>query len=180
MKSALATIVIAGLIGANSAICLGQRKHRGSEQRVFGAEDESFKRPFALPEVILNILSKDPEIPDTFGENDTPRPKQVPNSWFFASIVHLAGPDEQDVVVMGRCPVCGANVAPFWVFRPTRDGYEQLMFGGGLALELMKSRTNGFRDLETSYVSTQKLWTDVWRFDGQKYQRVPGKKSNSE
>ncbi len=180
MKRTLAIVALIGLMVWNAAICPGQRSHRGAEQRVFGAEDETFERPFILPETILDILSRAPEIPDTIDDKETPRPKQVPSSWFFASVVHLAGPDQKDVVVMGRCPVCGANVVPFWVFRPTANGYEQVMFGGGLSLSVGKHRTHGYLDIETSLVSMQKPWTGSWRFDGQKYHLVPDKKNKSE
>jgi hypothetical protein len=180
MKRTLALVALMGLMVCNAAICPSQRSQRGSEQLVFGAEDETFKRPFILPESILEILSRDPEIPHTIDENESPRPKQVPNSWFLASVVHLAGPDEKDIVVMGQCPVCGANVAPFWIFRPTVNGYEQVMSGGGLSLSVCKHRTHGYLDIETSLVSMQKPWTGTWRYDGQKYHLVPDKKQKSE
>jgi hypothetical protein len=179
MNRKLAFVALMGLIVSNDSICLAQRSQRGSEQRVFGAEAESFKHPFPLPEAILEILSHDREIPETIDEKETPGAKLVPNSWFFASAVHLADSDEKDVVVMGRCPLCGANVVPFWVFRPTADGYEQVMFGRGLALEVMRHRTNGYSDIETSLVSQRKPWTGTWRFNGHKYVLTPDTKNHS-
>jgi len=113
-------------------------------------------------------------------DNKGIRPEDLPASWFLASAVHLSRPSEQDVVVMGRCPVCGANVAPFWVFRPAEGGYNLVFFGGGLALSISKHRSNGYLDLETSLVSIQKPWSGVWRFDGSRYQLVPENKQRSE
>ena len=107
------------------------------------------------------------------------RPEELPASWFKASVIHLAGSTEQDVVVMGNCPVCGANEAPFWVFRPVGTGYGPVFFGNGLALSVSKHRSNGYLDLETSLLVMQKPWTGVWHFNGSKYLLVPEKKRRS-
>jgi hypothetical protein len=177
MKRTIVLIFLTSLVAGAANICFAQH-HPPPEQHVFGAEDENFQRPFALPRAILDVLRRDPMVKDSLEDKNIP-PDQLPGSWFQASEVHLAGPDERDVIVMGHCPVCGANVAPFWVFRPARKSYELIMFGGGLALEIMRHRTNGYRDIETSMVVTQKPWSGVWRFDGKKYQLVPDGKSGA-
>jgi hypothetical protein len=179
MKGAFAAAVIIGLLAWGASPCIAQQRHRSSEQRVFGAEDESFKQPFVFPRSILDILSRDAMVVDSLQENGIP-PENLPASWFQASAIHLAGPTEQDVVVMGHCPVCGANVTPFWVFRPAETGYNVIFFGGGLALSISRQRSNGYLDLETSLVSTQKAWRGVWRFDGSRYRLVPENNKRSD
>jgi hypothetical protein len=179
MKGLIAAVAFTGLLAWGVSTCIGQQRHRSSEQRVFGAEDESFKQPFDLPRSILDILSSDDMVADSLRDKGI-SPKELPASWFLASAIYLAKHTEQDVVVMGRCPVCGANVVPFWVFRPVETGYNLVFFSGGLALSISRHRSNGYLNLETSLVSMQKPRTGVWRFDGSRYQLVPGKKQGSE
>jgi hypothetical protein len=174
MRSPLVLILFINFLAGAASIFSAQHTPN-QEQRVFAAEGESFKLPFTLPKSILDLLSRYEMVTDSLEEKNIP-PEQLPGSWFLASEVHLAGPKENDVVVMGQCPVCGANVAPFWLFRPSNRGYELLMFGRGLALRIIDHRTNGYLDIETSMVMTQKPWTGIWRFDGKKYQLVPDKK----
>jgi hypothetical protein len=78
--------------------------------------------------------------------------------------------------VMGKCPVCGANVVPFWVFRPDEHGHELILAAGGLRLDITPRRSNGYLEIETGMVAQQKPWTNVWRFNGKSYQLASGKK----
>jgi hypothetical protein len=178
MKSTLALAVLGGTLAGAVTACVAQPRQNTSEQRVFGAEDESVKAPFTLPRPILAILAAEDEVKNAL-DNASIRSNKLPDSWFLASEVHLAGPAERDVIVIGRCPVCGTNIVPFWVFRPNGHGYQLIMSGGGLGLSVLRRRTNGYFDIQTGLVAEQKPWTGVWRFDGQLYQLGPDKKTHA-
>jgi hypothetical protein len=160
MKVTLAVAILTGFLASNAGFFHAQQRLK--EQRGFGAEEQHFRRPFALPHSILDILSREDMVKGALEDKDV-APEQLPASWFQASVVHLAVPAEEDIVVKGVCPVCGANVAPFWVFRPAGTGYEKILFAGGLGLQVKQHRTNGYLDIETGLVAQQKPWTGVWR-----------------
>ena len=139
-----------------------------AEQLSFSAEDETVRRPVALPEGVRQILKGD-EYASSFLKDQDPPAKELPSSWFMASQIHLAGPDEADLIVIGKCPVCGANVSAFWVFRPKAGGFEMILFTGALGFKVRNERTSGYRRIETGAVTMQKAWTTQWRFDGSQY-----------
>jgi hypothetical protein len=174
MERALAAALIVSLLGFAASACSAQIR----EQHAFGAEDKSVEHPFTLPRNILDILAGDDEVKNAL-VNENIAPGNLPASWFLASEVHLAGPNERDVVVIGRCPVCGANIVPFWAFRPAANGYQQIFCGGGLHLEIEGHRTNGYLDIKTGFVAQQKPRSALWRFDGKTYQLSPDKRRSA-
>jgi hypothetical protein len=179
MKSMLAVAVFTAAVACLTSLCPGQDRHSSGEQRSFGAEDQGFRRPLSVPLTILDILTTQDEVKVALDIKNVPS-RELPPSWFLASEVHLAGPNERDIVVMGRCPVCGASVVPFWVFRPHKHGYQLIMAGGGLGLDITHHRTNGYLDIQTGLVAQQKLSTSVWRFDGTEYNLVRDHAGNRE
>jgi hypothetical protein len=138
------------------------------EQTSFSAEDESVKKPVAIPQDVLAALSRDELVQNVLDNENIPAEK-IPISWFSASAIHLGNAREVDLIVMSVGPVHGANVTMFWAFRPTVSGHELMFTGGGHDLRVKTSRTNGYRDIETLAVTMQKASTVLYRFDGKKY-----------
>ncbi|MEI9974287.1 MAG: hypothetical protein WDO73_20900 [Ignavibacteriota bacterium] len=95
---------------------------------------------------------------------------QLPRSWFGASVVHLAGSRESDVVLIGKGPLEGANVTQYWVLRPTSHGWEVLLQATALGLSVKNRRLNGYRDIETAATTSAQVTTVSFRFDGHRYQ----------
>lgn len=171
MKVKITSLVIACLV----MICpfaSSQADSHTREQLAFGAEDEKLQNPIPLPVGIKRLLAVDPYIVDS-GSTEKLAPDDLPDSWFMASYVHLAGPDEKDVIVVGQCPICGANVAPFWVFRPINGGFQKILFTGALGIEVKRARTNGYRNIESGSVTMQQPNMETWRFDGEEYRATP-------
>jgi hypothetical protein len=165
-------------------------KDHESEQTVFEAEPDTddkmhINKPAEIPESALQALQ------DTLGPGQIyclrsrgVAPEQVPASWFLASAIHLNGPDEVDFIVLLNSPSLGdpknpggcllpANGSPFWVLGPglASRRYGLLLGTYGLSLEVLNSRTNGYKDIQTEYASPAiKLSTTLYKYMVHQYQ----------
>jgi hypothetical protein len=173
MKGIPTLVLLAVILAFAPMIDSEQQKTFATEQVEFSAEDDGVEHPIDLPKGVIELLKKDHYILGTL-EDENLTPDKLPTSWFWASEIHLAGWDEKDLVIIGRCPVCGANVSVFWIFRPKSDGYEMVLFTGAHNLRILKRHSSGYKEIETNSVTMQHLWTDRWRFDGIQYQTVHG------
>ena len=138
------------------------------EQTIFGAEEE-ITHPASLPEDVLQILRRDERNRRRLAGGQTP--DDMPASWFAASRVRLNDDDLPDLVVMAANPrLWGANIVPFWVFRSTPRGHELVLKVMTLGLEILRTKTNGYRDIRTTEVAAGKVTNTVYSFDGAEYQ----------
>jgi len=119
-------------------------KDNQREQTDFGADwgqgEVFMSRPVRLPLGALRLVRDTLSVGtiECLGQSRI-TPEQVPASWFAASEIHLAGPEEVDLIVQPDLPkivghkfqpdseegvVCllGANVGPFWVIRKNPSG----------------------------------------------------------
>jgi hypothetical protein len=140
------------------------------EQAHFSAEDESFKRPVAIPVDVMAILAKQ-EVVEMQLENEGLKPEKLPASWFSASVVHLSQGKVSDLVVAANPPVSGANTTTFWIFRTTARGHELVLTTMAHDLVIKKTQWKGLREIETSSVTMMLPSTVSYRFDGKKYSR---------
>ena len=144
------------------------KRFQPAEQLSFSAEDDGVKNPVVIPRDVLAILSKDKLVRGLPAE-------EIPSSWFSASAIHLSHANAAYLIVMSVGPVHGANTTMFWAFRPTHSGHDLIFTGGGHTLTAKNTRWNGYREIETLSVVTQKLATVVYRFDGTRYIRYKDK-----
>jgi len=128
------------------------------EQTTFGSE-AALRRPVPIPDDALVVLT------DSLGQGTTNCIRNmakltadlVPASWFVGSEIHLDGPDEIDLIVQpnddaresGSVCLRGAHVVPFWVLRKGRR-YELLLATDADTLQVLDSRTNRYRDIQTA------------------------------
>jgi hypothetical protein len=168
MNSRIALLLIGSSIALAPEMSWAQKSHDGPEQRAFSADDDAVVRPISLPKRALEALANDPYVSNALRDGNLPSEK-LPTSWFKASAIHLAGPNEVDFVVMGECPMCGANVSPFWVLRPKGEGFEVIFFTGALGFTVKNRRSNGYQEIETASVTMQHTNMSIWRFDGHRY-----------
>jgi hypothetical protein len=168
VKSAsVASAFILGLALTCSSGVQAQR-HAQPEQREFSAEDEGVQRAVAIPQSVLDILGNDRGVQDIL-ENADPPLKKPPASWFSASEVHLAGPNEKDLIVVGEEPVSGGNTARFWAFRPMLSGYELVLSDSAHDLQVKKKRWKGYREIELSGATAVEFFSTTFRWDGTRY-----------
>jgi hypothetical protein len=93
-----------------------------------------------------------------------------PAELFHAAEVHLARPQEEDLVVIGVCPpMCGADNSWFWLVRSAIMDPQVVLVLGGSLVELLDSRTNGYRDVRCSWSSAAETRDTIYRFDGKQY-----------
>ena len=158
-------IALSGIVAAQS-----KPKTLAVEQTHFSAEDESFKRPVAIPADVMAILAKQ-EVVEEQLENGGLKPETLPASWFSASAVHLSHAKEPDLVVAANPPVSGANTTMFWIFRTIGHGHKLVLTAMAHDLVIKKTRWNRFREIQTFSVTMMRPATVSYRFDGKNYSR---------
>jgi hypothetical protein len=141
----------------------------GYEQTHFSAEDESLTHPIVLPGEALRLIKEDPLVADAL-KSQAPAMTQVPAGWLMASEVHLAGTDENDIVVVAAGLLSGANVTTFWFFRPADRGYELLLTAPAHDLVIKRTRSKRYKDIELLSATALEVSTVSLRFDGRRYQ----------
>jgi hypothetical protein len=157
--------MIAVLWGASA---ISQEKSGFQEQVQFSAEDETVKHPISVPEEAWSILKRDPSVLEVLTDRNLTI-DQLPASWFTASEVHLGGPDEGDVVVVGKGPLRGANVTTFWVFLRRPQGLKLALTVPAHDLIIKPVRRNGYKGIEIVSATAVKLSRVSYRFDGSQY-----------
>jgi hypothetical protein len=140
-----------------------------SEQTRFGLE-ESVVHPVPVPSKVVAILKDDAEVRSRGCRDQAESANQVSASWFEASQIHLDGSGEVHLLVKAKngC-LFGANIGPFWIFRNTPQGYQLVLNVSALGVELLRSRTNGYRDVSAGAVAGGKAVSVIFKFDGRKY-----------
>ena len=137
------------------------------EQTIFGVEEE-IERPVSIPGDVLQILRQNQRNQRHLAQGRSPR--DIPASWFIASQIQLNDDDSQDLIVMAANPrLFGANIAPFWIFRNTPSGHQLVLSITTLGLEVLRSKTIGYRDIRATAATAKKVITTDYVFDGTSY-----------
>jgi hypothetical protein len=162
----LLSIVVAPLPAAR-----GQNPSETANQQTLFQLEEKFTHPSPLPVSVLETLQTDASNQRLF-ESCPTRGSQhaIPSNWFIAAEVDLKHSESSGLVVRAEngC-LCGANTGPFWVFRHANLGYELVLDASALGLELLDTRTNGYRDIRLSNASGGSVHSKVLKFDGGNY-----------
>lgn len=136
------------------------------EQTSFQLE-EPVKHPAPLPRAVLEKLraeTRDTTCPNSKAATD------FDDSWFGASEVTLRRGELPALVVKAEnACLWGANIGPFWVFRHSKTGYEIVLSESALGLEVLNTRTNGYRDIQLSAATARDVLTAVYKFKNGKY-----------
>jgi hypothetical protein len=142
-----------------------------ADQYVFSANDETMQHPISLPSRAFAMVARDQSLASLLEGTSVAREK-VPESWFVASVVHLASKNEGDLIVMGVGPVRGANVTTFWLLRPKGEVFELLLTATAHTLKVTQARSNGYRDVELVSATAVRVSTSLFTFRAGTYQRV--------
>jgi len=145
-------------------------KNARAEQTSFGIDwlpDEAFmEKPVEIPSGAMRVITDSlPRGTINCLSLHKISPEQIPLSWFAGSEIHLDGPGEVDFIVQPDIPkivarevplnegagcLLGANIGPFWVIRKNPSGrYSLLLATYALGLQVLDSRTNSYRDIQT-------------------------------
>jgi hypothetical protein len=158
-----------------TALCISataqSKPHHTTEQHSFslGMDSEPVvQHPVAISDAELAVLAND-EMMRKELDQDPPIPK-LTREGLEAAVVHLHGPNERDLVVVGSgAPFIGANVGPFWVIRDLPTGPQVVLSTITLGLSIQKTSSQGFRDIEASAATAVEGSTTSFRFNGKKY-----------
>lgn len=168
-----ATSLLVFLMICSSVIAEGKRR-LPLEQTDFSAEDDSVHKPVEIPADVMAILGKDEMVRHVLDYENVPVEK-LSTSWFSASAIHLSGPNEMDLVVVGKPPLAGGNTVPFWIFLATSRGYQLVLMQSAHDLTVKNTRWKGYREIEASAESAVEFYSAMFRFDGNQYIKRSGK-----
>jgi hypothetical protein len=174
MKIKWSVFSVLAFLVMSSALTAQSKRSHSSEQLAFSAEEDTVKKPVAIPQDVLAILATDEMVRNEL-ENESLPTEKIPASWFAASAIHLSNSRETDFVVMARGPLAGGNVVTFWVFRGTPHGHELIMTAPMHDLIVKNTHWKGYRDIELLSASAVKISTVLCRFDGRKYKEYKSK-----
>lgn len=149
------------------AATIAEAQNHRPEQRQFSAEDESVRNPMPIPESVRRILAADEMVRDAASFNHI-APEDFPEAWFSASAVHLGSANEQDLILVGRGPMLGADITQFWVFRATTREYRLVLQAGAHDLIVLNKVRNEFREIELLSATASAARTVPLRFDGER------------
>ena len=159
----------AAMLASILVTVVAQPKHpRPTDQTHFNAEDGVRMHSIRIPANVLTILARDPMVSKTMHDAD-PALTQPSQSWFSAAKIHLAGPEENDLLVMAEGPFLGANVVNFWVFRLTPQGPNLVLDGPAHDLIISRTRWMGLRDVKLLSATATRVHTVLLRFNGERF-----------
>ncbi len=172
-------LVLGSVAGPNGVSQTGKQ-----EQSSFGSEEipgePLVKQPVPVPVAVSEILKGDEGVKSCLEDNPLPAGEKL-SSWFIASAVHLSGSNETDLVVLANpqpgesysCFHSVTGISWFWVFRQDGRRYELLLRAACNGLKVLKTRNNGYRNLQTVTLGQAGgyLTTTSFRFDGKRYQK---------
>lgn len=145
------------------------------EQSHFELEQD-LAAPVALPDNVLEMLRRDPIVLASRCVEPGQPSEQISASFFEASRLHLHSSHQADLIVKPKNPcLSGANIGPFWIFRHISDRYKLILSVSALGLEILNSRSHGYRDLLAGAVIAGKVVNVTYKFDGNTYQEFKAK-----
>ena len=127
--------------------------------------DEPFKRPAKIPDALvptLRDIAKDC-LAERVNEGTDVK------AWFSASKINISADRSSFILKSGKWCLNGVDNDWFWIFRKTAQGYRLLMSAGSVSLDVLKSTTRGLRDIETNAATAQTNYTNIYKFDGERY-----------
>ncbi len=99
---------------------------------------------------------------------------ELSDDMFETSEIHLNGPAEVDLIVLIHV---GSHAARFILLRPTSSGYSIVLDSGGDSLAVLRTRSNGYRNVAVGGITQAGRFTTVasYKFDGRRYIRASEK-----
>jgi len=98
------------------------------------------------------------------------KPTSLTQDGLEATVVHLCGSGERDVVVIGDgAPFVGANIGPFWIIRDLPAGPVVVLGELSLSLTIETKRSNKCLNVEAFAATATDGTTTDYSFDGTRY-----------
>ena len=157
--------------------------HSQQQQSSFGTEEAPgeplVERPVPIPDAVMRSLEMDNDVKGCLSYNPL-APGQLQSSWFSASEIHLNGALERDLVILPsnsthepnyECFHSASGIGWFWIYRRIGERYQLVLKAAGNGLEILKTRANGCRKIQTASNSQagRYVTTVTFCFDGKLY-----------
>lgn len=147
---------------------LPSRATQPTEQNSF-SEDGPLQNPATLSADVLKLLLATDAAKEGLGYADAAQ-RSNPAQLFRAAEVHLTQPGQADLVVIGVCPMCGADTAWFWIVSSASQHPKVILAAAGNILEVLGSTNKGYRDIQSTWSSPSETATFIYRFNGVQYE----------
>jgi len=169
MPNLLLSCVAAATIG-NSFVAIARQsqKPQATEGQTYFREDEPLQKHVPLTGSVIDVLLQT-ELAKQGLDYASNSQRQNPGKMFRAAEVHLTSPDQVDLVVIGKSPMSGADAGWFWVLRSAHKQPKVVLSDSGNSLELMNSRTNGYKDIRIFAATAGLTKHSMYHFNGQEY-----------
>lgn len=163
------TVLACAAFAAVVSTAAGQGAKPNREQAVF-RQWELLQHAVPLPPKVLQTLLRTKEVKQAL-EFAGKEQRENPSQFFEAAEVHLRDSDGAALVVQGYPPVSGADNAWFWVVLLARGPAPRIvLWGHAESLEVMTSRTNGYRNIRCSWSAASGETLEwIYHFNGEKY-----------
>ena len=142
-----------------------------AEPSTFYPDDElkGFEDAQPPSDPVLDALLKTPEAQEN-SDRLQRLDREKLRGLFLVVKIHLRNSVETDEVVLGKFPMTGADCDWFWIVRDMGDHAKVLLFDNAYGVYLLRSRTNGYREI-ASYWSSAAGYsiTRLYRYDGTSY-----------
>jgi hypothetical protein len=134
--------------------------------QTFDSETD-IKNPAKIPAGVLKLLRQTKQVRECVENGGTD--EKFDASWFQAARVDLNGDRFTDYVVRNsKDCLNGPRAATFWIFKTNARNFTQVFEDSVLTLGIKKTRTKGFRDIETETTMVN-IIRNRWKFNGRKY-----------
>ena len=146
----------------------GAKNNSINEQSSFSSEDSGLAKPVAAPSPIIMMIRSDPHVLNALKAQHLSA-DELPVAWISTSEIHLHSAAETDYLVMGVGHLRGANIVPFWIFSPTKNGFRLILHESAGDLKILSTRTQNYRDIQLDAIIRGAVSTLHYRFDGTAY-----------
>jgi len=160
LSAALSFLLIVG--------SLGGRVPQPAEQTSF-SEEGPLQNPGTLSPDVLNLLLATDAAKEGLPYANASQ-RANPAQLFRAAEVHLSQPGQTDFVIIGVCPMCGADTAWFWIVSSADHNPKVVLAAGGKTLEVLNSSSKGYRDIQSLWSSPAETVTLLYHFNGVQYE----------
>ena len=179
MKCLCIVLLLASIAPTLSlAFAQENRPRSSSERTIFYADEESFKPSVPIPPKVLAKL-----VETEAGKEglEFAIVSQKPNlaDLFRAVEVHLNPSEAPALVVRGVGWMSGADNDWFWVVRNPQQQPMVILFCGANSLEILDSKSQGFRDIRCTWSSPSETVRRMYHFTEGRYKLLHERRSEN-
>ena len=167
-RNSAAVLIISIFAALPGVFVIRAQKPAPSAEQTYFEEGAELQNPETISPAALKVLLESKE--GAAAQDDAEDEHKDPSAYFRAASVHLSTPDQVDFVVGGVCPLCGADNGWFWIVRSGRQNPKVILFANGNSIKILDTKSDGYRDIRSSWSSPQETLTTIYHYNGQRYQ----------